>query len=100
MLSEQQKKQQQKQKGVRSGQTGGTPNRDSQAQLQELKMKEAQLNQKLSQYAQFDQQPKGRQQQAPAEDSDEPRIESDGDFDYGKEMDKMGGMDFMGSYGQ
>ena len=51
-MSEQLKKQQLK--GKRTGQTGGTPvDLNVQAQLKDLKMKEAQLNAKLSKYADF-----------------------------------------------
>ena len=61
-------------------------------------MKEAQLNAKLSQYADFQQKTnahKKHMQQVPQDDSDEPRIESDDD-EYGKQIAQMEGLDFFG----
>merc|ERR1719263_591432 len=61
-------------------------------------MKKAQLKAKLSQYADFQKKTNvhkmDQQQQAPADDSDEPRIESDDE--YGKQIAQMEGMDFFG----
>ena len=61
-------------------------------------MKEAQLNAKLSQYADFQQKTnahKKQQPQTPPDDSDEPRIESDDE--YGKQIAEMEGLDFFGA---